>query len=579
MQKQFILLFIIIISIPVLNCQSLITAFEKNNKTTTTYAECISFYKQLAKSSKKWIKLIEAGPSDAGYPIHLVVISNKNHNTPEKTRKAGKVVLMINNGIHPGEPDGIDAAMLFAKELISDETKRSILDDVTIIIIPVYNIGGSLNRNQFTRVNQNGPLEYGFRANGQNLDLNRDFIKCDSKNAETFTKIFHSWDPDVFLDTHCTDGADYPYVMTLITSQRQKLEKQLGDFVFTKFAPAFYERMKEDGVEMSPYVNTEGDLMNGIYDYMDLPRLSSGYAALYHSIPFVSESHMLKSFDARVNAQKILMKNLAVLTSRNKKEIIEMRNQAKFNYKNMTELPVSWKLQTQLKDSIWFKSYGVDKFKSEITGNERIRYNTSKVSEKKIPYYNNSKPEINIKRPYAYIVPAAYHEVVDRLKWNGVQMQVLENDSIIQAEFYKITDYKTTERPYENHYLHSGVQIQPLKLSRKYFKGDYIIKAEQANIRYLTETLEPQAPDSYFAWNFFDGILQRKEYFSAYLFEELAPDILKNDYALQNEFEKKKHIDPEFSKDPDAMLYFIYAHSKYSETGYMIYPVGRYFEE
>lgn len=578
--SRSILLFTLIFnySFFILHSQALLTPFEKNNKTTTTYEECISFYKNLEKTSKL-VKVIEAGPSDVGYPIHTIVLSSHNDFTAEKSRKSGKTILLINNGIHPGEPEGIDASMLYAREMVTDGNKSKLLDQITIVIIPIYNVGGSLNRNSFSRVNQNGPSEYGFRGNAQNLDLNRDFIKCDSKNAETFTHIFQNWDPDVFVDTHCTDGADYPYLMTLITSQRHKLQKQLGDFVYSHFVPAFYDKMKSEGLEAFPYINSDGDPSTGISDLMDSPRFSSGYAALFHCIPFISESHMLKPYDARVNAQKILLRSLALVCVDYKKQIFEIRKTAKENYRKQTDVTINWKIQKQTTDSILFHGYEVEKMTSEVTGLERIKYNRNKPYEKKIPFFDYGKPDLKIQRPDVYIVPAAYQQVIERLKWNGVQMQTLIKDSMIKAEYYRIIDYKSPAKPYENHFLHSQIELETIKTKRKFFKGDYLIKTDQPSMRYIIETLEPQAPDSYFAWNFFDAMLQRKEYFSNYLFEDIATELLQNNYTLREDFEKRKRDDPAFAKDPDAMLNFIYSRSKFSEPGYMIYPVARWREE
>ncbi|MDV7396528.1 M14 family zinc carboxypeptidase, partial [Arthrospira platensis SPKY1] len=118
---------------------------------------------------------------------------------PASIRQKGKCIMLVNNGIHPGEPDGIDATMMLFRDLLQDPGKRKLLEHTVIVTIPVYNVGGALNRNSTTRANQNGPEAYGFRGNARNLDLNRDFIKCDSKNAQTFSQIFHYWKPDVFI--------------------------------------------------------------------------------------------------------------------------------------------------------------------------------------------------------------------------------------------------------------------------------------------------------------------------------------------------------------------------------------------
>lgn len=556
------------------NAQDLRTPFERNNNQTATYEECIEFYKKLAKSFSA-VKIIEAGPSDVGRPLMTVVLSSRKTFTPQKTRKAGKAVLMINNGIHPGESDGIDAAMLFARSLVNDPHRIKLLDEVTIVIIPVYNVGGSLMRNKNSRVNQNGPMEYGFRGNAQNLDLNRDFIKCDSRNAETFNKLFHYWDPDVFLETHTTDGADYSYAMTLISTQRHKLQENLAGFMYKKFQPAFLNALADNGIPSSPYVNAFGDPAHGIYGFLDLPRYSTGYASLFHCIGFMSESHMLKPYPARVAAQQKTMESLLVTIATMKTELMESRVEAKRASLSKVNFDIHWTRDESRADSIFFSGYTVEKSISPVTGMEKIHYNTGKPYVKKIPYYNVFKPSVTIKIPEAYLVPAAYDEIIQRMKWNSVQMRRLPQDTVVKAKFYKIINYTTSPGPYEKHYPHSEIKVQEFMTERKYFKGDYMIITQQESVRYIVETLEPEGPDSFFAWNFFDGILQRKEYFSDYLFEDLAIQILESDQKLKDEFEHKKKTDPIFSKDSGTMLEFIYDRSVYADPAYRVYPVAR----
>lgn len=166
------------------NSTGQVSRFEKTNGAeTATYFEVIEWYKQLDRSSAK-ISLQTMGPTDAGYPLHLVLVSSENNTGVAQWKKSGKIIILINNGIHPGEPDGIDASMLLVRDIALNKVKLP--PNVALAFIPVYNIGGSLNRGSFSRVNQNGPLEYGFRGNSQNLDLNRDFTKCDTKEARSF---------------------------------------------------------------------------------------------------------------------------------------------------------------------------------------------------------------------------------------------------------------------------------------------------------------------------------------------------------------------------------------------------------
>src|SRR5579872_3729164 len=271
------------------------TPFERSNGTqTATYAECIAFYQHLDKLSPA-LSIREMGMSDAGYPYHVVLYSNDGVADPAVWHRQHKVVILINNGIHPGEPDGIDASMLLLRDLVA--RKAVLPDNVALAVIPLYNIGGALNRGSYSRVNQNGPESYGFRGNAQNLDLNRDFTKSDTRNARSFATIFHWVDPALQIDNHVSDGADYQYTMTLLSTQWNKLGGELGSFLHDVFAPALFGEMEKKGWPMTPYVDfEEGNPDRGWDGFYDEPRYSSGYAALFHTMAFMPETHMLKPF-------------------------------------------------------------------------------------------------------------------------------------------------------------------------------------------------------------------------------------------------------------------------------------------
>jgi hypothetical protein len=216
------------------NAQKIITRYESSNATQTpAYDEIIQWWKMMDRRFPE-ISMRTMGPSDAGFPLHLIVLSGDRDFNFESLRKKNKRIILINNGIHPGEPDGIDASMLLVRDIVS--RKNTLPSNVVLAIIPVYNIGGCLNRSPNYRVDQNGPEEFGFRGNSQNLDLNRDFIKSDSKEAKSFAEIFHLCDPDVFVDNHVSNGADYQHVMTLLSSQHSKLGGIMGEYMNKFFA-------------------------------------------------------------------------------------------------------------------------------------------------------------------------------------------------------------------------------------------------------------------------------------------------------------------------------------------------------
>lgn len=562
-----------------LESQRLQTPFERNNNYTGRYDEVMVFYRELARKHAN-VKLVEAGPSDVpSFPLSTVILSSRKQFTPEKVRKAGKAVLLINGGIHPGEADGIEAAMLFARDMVTDPRLVALLDRITVVILPVYNVGGSLLRNGTTRVNQNGPDDYGFRGNAQYLDLNRDFIKCDSRNALSFSELFRYWDPDVLLETHTTDGADYPYVLTLIASQRHKLQTELGNYFYKRLLPQLYRTVSEQRLEMIPYVHSAGDPATGIYDFLDYPRYSTGYAALFHCMGIMAESHMLKPFAARVSAQRLLMTKLSETLAGQASDVIAVRREARQAAVQRKVHDIRWQLDTAFVDSLVFSGYELGRKSSSVTGFERYYFDHSKPYTKKVPYYNTSRPVSSVEVPEYYVVPGVYEAVIERLRANGIRMRRLESDSLIEAEYYRIGALRSAVKPYEGHFPHREFALERVKGQRPYFKGDYLIPVRQDAIRYVVETLEPDAHDSFFRWNFFDGILQRKEYFSDFLFEEIAGAILDKDPALKADFQIRKAREPAFAADPHAMLEFIYSRSKYAEPGYMLYPIARCFPQ
>ena len=551
-----------------------LTQFETSNgRETPTYQEIVAWWQKLDNLSGK-VKMLTMGMTDAGYPLHLVLIANNGDHNFHNIKKNNKRVILVNNGIHPGEPDGIDASMLLARDIA--ENRYRIADNVVLAIIPVYNIGGCLNRSANFRVDQNGPDEFGFRGNSQNLDLNRDAIKCDSKDARAFTEIFHLTDPDVFVDNHVSNGADYQHVMTLLTTQHSKLGGEMGKYLHDEFEPEIYRLMSSKGFDMVPYVNSFGDTPeNGWPEYWDSPRYASGFAALWNTFSFVPEAHMLKPYDQRVRGTYALMQSFIEFTAKNSASIKSHRDQARKNVSLQTEFPIAWTLDRSQFSEITYIGYEAGRKPSEVSGLPRLYYDRSKPFEKKVKIFDHYVPKTTIQKPKGYIIPQGWWKVTDLLKLNKVKMIQFKKDTTITVEAYKIEDYKTLPRQYEMHHLNSDVKVSVTTQQVKFSKGDWYIPMDQPANRFLIETLEPQAEDSYFAWNFFDAILGQKEGFSGYAFEDIAADYLKNNPDLQNRLRDRKSSDTSFANSARAQLNFIYQNSPWYEPAHMRYPVYR----
>ena len=549
--------------------------FETNANQTLKYHEIITCYEKMARAHPGIFQCTAVGSTDIGEPLHVAVLSTGGEFDPEKIRRAGKRILLINNGIHPGEPEGIDATVMLLRDYLGNEAFLKSLNDLVIVVIPVYNVDGCLNRNSFTRANQNGPESYGFRGNARNYDLNRDFVKCDSRNARTFNRIFRTWMPDIFVDNHTSNGADYQYTMTLIATQHDKLEAPLGTFLQKTMLPELYGEMKKRDWEMIPYVDGPGATPDsGISGFCDYGRYSTGYAALWNTIGFMPETHMLKPFKDRLQSTYHFMDVVVKFMTAHHAEIGRVRAAAWETTRTKRQFVLDYALDQKSRDTITFKGYTAKYKPSEVSGLPRLWYDRAEPYEKQIPYYNYFKPSVTVDKPYAYIIPQAWENVLERLKINDVEMSRLEADVEIEVETAFIRDFKTRNH-WEGHYYHYGIQLDKKMMTRKFFKGDYVVFTNQDANRYLLETLEPNAPDSWVAWNFFDPVLMQKEYFSAYVFEDLAAEFLKENPAVQAELDAKRAAEPEFAADGSAQLDWVYRQSPWYEPTHRMYPVGR----
>lgn len=558
--------------------QNFTTLFEKSKGTETpTYAEVISFYEQLAKDYKT-ISLFTFGETDAGFPLHLVVFNVDEITSIENVANSSKIKVLINNGIHPGESDGIDASMLLLRDIAQNKKLKKKYKNTIICIIPVYNIGGALNRNSHTRANQNGPIAYGFRGNARNYDLNRDFIKQDSKNAAAFAKIFHTVNPEIFIDNHVSNGANYQYAITHLFTQHNKLGGKLGQFLENKMRPALEQSLAKKNIPITPYVNVWGSTPEkGFSQFYDSPRYSTGYTTLFNTLGLMVETHMLKPYKMRVEQTYELLFSTLDFGKENSFEIKELKANAVKEIQSKKTYPISFKVDKNNPTQFDFKGYEADTLVSKVTTGKRLFYDETKPFTKEINYYNNFITTKVIEIPKAYILPQSWYRVIERLKNNNIQFTRFKKDTIVQVKVNHILDYKTRTAAYEGHYLHYNTKTVSSTEKVAFRKGDLHIPTNQNGIRYLLETLEAEATDSFFNWNFFDTILQQKEHFSAYVFEDIAENLLKENTDLHQQF-KEKLKDSTFAKKPEAQLEFIYKNSPHYEKAHLRLPVYKVFK-
>ncbi|MFQ5751072.1 MAG: peptidase M14, partial [bacterium] len=321
------------------------------------------------------------------------------------------------------------------------------------------------------------------------------------------------------------------------------------------------------------------DPRSGIASWSASPRLSEGYTAIQNRPGLLIETHMLKNYQTRVTGTYEMLKHTMILLNRQHKLLRQVVQKADLYTASagFRHKPFTVQFKTA-KDSVMTEFLGVDykKVKSDLTGGTWIKYGSKPVTYK-IPFFNQQEPAVQVALPEAYIIPPEWTNIIARLQLHGVQLKQLVKPATISVNSYRFSHAQWQQRPFEGRHTlrFKSTEIEEV---RTYPSGSVLIDMNQRAARVAVHILEPEAPDSYLHWGFFDTIFEQKEYAESYVMEELARRMLDEDENLKKEFEQKKTQDAEFAKNPRAILNWFYSQSPYWDKRINVYPVGKLFE-
>lgn len=557
-----------------------LTHFEKSGMTESPNYENSLKYFQKFQNKTPFVKINTIGYSHQKREIKVVIVSTDKIFNPAEAKRKNKAVILVQNCIHPGEVEGKDACMLMLREMLISKEKEDLLKNIILLIIPVLNVDGHERRSPFNRPNQNGPKQIGWRTNALNLNLNRDYLKAESNEIKAFLALFNEWLPDFFIDNHTTNGADYQYHITYGIPTHQNLDKNLVSYIKTRFLPYMIPKVEGDGFIVGPYMEFKhGTVESGILDLAAPPRLSHGYCAAQNRIGLLVETHSLKPFENRVFSTKSMMEHTIKFVSENHSEIISLNKQADYNptktylidkKKFPLVLTESGKYETyKFKGYEWYEEY------SAVMG-VTVRKYTSNPIEIEIPIFNQCKSKVKISVPEAYLIPAEYQFVIDKLKLHDVKIFKCNNAIIAEVERYRFSDITFAKKPYEGR-LQPSFSSNLFKEKVQINKNFFLVPTNQRTLRIIVNLLEPDGVDSLVSWGFFNHIFERKEYAEAYIMEPIAQQMLKNDPELRNEF-KKKCEDQSFCNNPFERLDFFYKRSPFYDKNENVYPIMRIYD-
>jgi hypothetical protein len=555
-----------------------ITPFEfSNHRESPRYTETMAYFNKLAAASPH-AKMFSFGVSPQGRDLNYLVVSNGNEFQPQQAHSSWKTIVLIQNGIHAGEIDGKDASMLLLREILVTKEKQHLLDKLILLVVPILNVDGHERISPANRPNQNGPKEMGWRTTSHNLNLNRDYMKADAPEMRALLRLYSSWLPDFLIDNHTTDGADYQYHLTYAIERHQNIDAALSRWGRDSLMPAILTDIEEEGFLAAPYIDVEGnDLQKGITIDATLPRYSTGYAAVQNRLSLLVETHSLKPFEERVYATKAINEATLQYISTNGSTLKKLNREAdelavQVFCKEQQPLPIEIACTAET-TSFRFKGFESFQEVSPISGSKVVRYTTTPV-EFTIPLFDRAEVLKSVVVPSAYCIPEQFSSVIERLLVHGIEVETLHSEHKCVVERYRFKDVRLAPRPYEGRQLVNctvGSYDESVVLAH----GTFIVPTAQRTVRVIANLLEPDSPDSFVRWGFFNAFFERKEYAEPYIMEPIAREMMQKDHRLREEFYKRLDEDEPFRDDPDARLEFFYRRSPYFDVAEMVYPIMR----
>jgi Zinc carboxypeptidase len=564
-------------------------------KTTPNYAETMAYLSRVAAAAPGQVKIEPFGTTGEGRELDIVIASKDGDFDPARIHAAHRPIVLVQNSIHAGEMDGKDSCLALLRDMVITKSQTALLDNAVFVFIPMYNADGHERRSPYNRINQNGPDEMGWRGNGTNLNLNRDYLKADAPETRAFMKMFHQWLPDFFVDDHVTDGADYQYDVTFTIDDGPNVYGPTARWIDETATPTLVKDVDAvPGHLTSPtyiVLNDDTDPAKGLGFNDDPPRFSTGYVLLEGRPSMLVELHMLKDYKTRVTGNYELLRGLMALVNRDAEKLIKLNADADADAARLGSHPlanqrfplsVGWNGETT---PFLFRGYQYTRQLSEVSGTMWIKY-SHQPWDVSLPLASGFKVTASTAPPAAYIIPRQWTHVIDVLAAHQVEMQHTTAAWTGSVETYRCDGMQWNRPPFEGrHPIFSGEgaaeagkfgHCDLVTDTVTYPAGSVVVQLNQRLSKVVLQWLEPEGPDSAMAWGLFDTIFEQKEYGEPYVVEKLAREMMEKDPKLKEEFERKIENDPKFAASPYARLSFFYDHSPwYAANRVGQYPVGR----
>lgn len=543
---------------------------------TPRYAETMAFFERLDAASSQ-VVVQRFGSSAEGRAMSVVIVSAEGVSTPAAAHATGKPVVLIQAAIHPGENEGKDVLMALVRDLTVSGKYADLVDEAVLVLVPIFNVDGHERFGPFNRINQNGPEAMGWRATATRLNLNRDYAKADTPEMRAWLALWNAWNPDLLVDMHNTNGADYQYAMTWAFETAANIEAPLADWQRRAFDGVMKPALEKQGWPIGFYVTLRDPtrIEAGLTEDASGARFSVGYAAAVNRPGLLVETHMLKDFRTRVAVNEALL--LELLRTLGREGDALQHAVAAADARRFAEgesIPLDFGLADDT-TTIDFLGVASTRTPSDISGTEWVQYDPSQPVTLRLPVQRTVTVTAAAPAPAAYVVPPAWHEIIDRLHAHGITMTRIEQATPLGTARYRFGGVEWAARPFEGRHAIVKLEQADERSPDTVPAGSWLIRMDQPKARLAAMLLEPASPDSFLRWGFFDAIFEDKEYAEPRVMEAMAREMLANDPALKSEFEAKLAADPAFAASPAARLRFFYVRTPYFDSEFSRDPVRR----
>ncbi len=532
------------------------------------YAGTLSYLTKLVDSSEL-LALEQFGVSAQGRPLMLVKASTALHKIAQNPQRP---LLLVQAGIHSGEIDGKDAGLMLLRDIAHGD-KAALLANTDLLFIPVLSPDGHERRSRFNRMNQRGPVQQGWRATAQNLNLNRDYAKVDAPEMQALLSVINRYQPDLYVDVHVTDGEDYQYDITYgFNEPFAAISVNSASWLSKLYRPAIDAALADAGHIPGPLVFgiDRMDFSKGISGWTASPRFSNGYGDVRHLPTILVENHSLKPYRQRVLGTYVLLEHSLKLLNEQGKALI-MARQADMNARPQ-RMVLSYKASEQ-PDHLDFKGMGYEVKQSDISGASYVHWTGEPKLYPQLPLYWDNVADEEVAIPKAYWLGPEQQAVLARLKLHGIEFSTLDKPQKISLQQLSVTAYQFADKPFEGRFMLRSASFNRSNVSRTLPVGWVKVSTDQPLGRLAVALLEPTAPDSFFSWGFFPGMFERTEYFEPYAIEPLIAQMLAKQPELQQQFDQALAQDDALRNNPRERYNWFYRQMPYYDQQYLQYPV------